>query len=85
MQIENNEKLTITGNVVVDFERGIHIKNGTDVVISNNVVEKRGSSAPTMQASIKADETNTNVWMIYNIVGRAVVNAGTGAVTLPAS
>jgi len=83
IQIEKNEKLTITGNVVVDYERGIHIKNGTDVVISNNVVERRGQSAPTLNASIKADETNTNVWMIYNIVGIAVINSGTGAVTLP--
>ena len=37
MQIEKNEKLTITGNVVVDYERGIHIKNGTDVVIPRTV------------------------------------------------
>ena len=85
IQIEKNEKLTITGNVVVDYERGIHIKNGTDVVISSNVVERRGQSAPTLNASIKADETNTNVWLIYNIVGRAPINSGTGAVTLPAS
>lgn len=85
IQIEKNEKLTITGNVVVDYERGIHIKTGTDVVISSNVVERRGQSAPTMNVSIKADETNTNVWMIYNIVGSAPVNTGTGAITLPAA
>ena len=85
IQIEKNEKLTIVGNVVVNYARGIHIKTGTDVVISSNIVERRGQSAVALNASIKADETNTNVWLIYNILGIAPINTGTGAVTLPSS
>lgn len=78
--LQSSENALIVGNIVSDYGFGIVCASCNHVVIGQNYSGSGGGTRCI--CSLKADNTNTDVKMVYNITDKQVINDSDGGIVV---